>query len=1289
MASHARPPLMETTESTMQVIDLTQCDDEENKVPTGRLYPNDTLEALRIVQNLPVSHDGLPTTFDFGPQSAHNRREEYNLNFAPPRPNSIARTSGPASVATRFPAAAQNPAPRIHTSGPVSKRRSSRELLTRDPNSANQNGIYGEGNAAKRRKTHGGMTLRDKVLATTSPSELPNQHPRSKMKTQSLSSKARVPPPKPLVKDAPLGLKSSRQDQKTIASKNGLSRLVRNRLKHEMSLRILLLDQLFPYIRSAIAGTITRDQRFIKNMISNGLALSPAYERMLPSLLSPLASKFIKETLNLPQDFSDQSLLRPNEIASNYASQELSERSETSSNSSKHSEDEDEAEIFEGRTPVPKISVFPHRGMELRTHSSSPTTSFSTDHVESTNGGDGEQTEKSIAAETQLQSSRSLRPRTKSLPTRLVVMIRGKASIPSQALPDQKATQTQAGKLMDSSGTPSEEPDPRPYIRVADRRNANIARRNLTDKQPAHVDFTVEETDYLCLVVKTVGQQTTSYSNDPMRLLLLLMLGKEALIPRISISLQRKLSVVDSSLGQQLLLHRKQSSIIAFLQDAANGRLDTIPQAIVQIGSNQKTPRNRPRSQLSLLLSEREMLGMAPPNAFSRQLPFKMKAMSHLEDSLVRQSEWIDCCGDISAISWTGENTFVCGATAHSDFHNMQYNKPGNLLVGSLASDTLRALPDHRIVRPLVAPGENVENAQDSMRQTQDPWLYTSVVATAHSEINGFTFTASFDKTVKIWVVSETGSSMDLVGTWAHEDKVNFVVTSEHHDRVATAADVCNNAIRVYAFDEQDINNSPYDTYSGLKAQDQARELRRRDTWAYFPATIQWGKSHSVSHLLLVGYSPRSVTGEEVDIPDDKRNSGELCVWNVENQTRISITSGRTQNVFEVMWHPTQPIFLAATSPCGIYEPETRTQIRLFAQNEHGAFLNIKALDCPALDINELTLMPNSILNCYVTASCTDGNTYVWDTARGDKAIHILSHGDSLDNPLPELPREVGDAGVKFASWGQSSDRFYTGSSDGKLKAWDIRAPPNHAFVRDVLELSGGISAGAFSKDFSKLLIGDATGKVHFLSFSESSEEFSILGESSRASKHNIGLGIAVMTRGRPKVVIPHPEPPAPSPSIETEAQNIELSGKIIGRQYIEEGQLRLHPHPAIGAVKGPNYHEIGFYRLEAHRDQDKTKPLLPEFQMKQQEEIIRELEDLRITVLPHVTCSDKSAHSRNVQIDMELKADGIELEWEYSGLEKEMAPQYSLFREEKAKRVERGMVVTACKIIPSQPFRP
>jgi hypothetical protein len=366
-------------------------------------------------------------------------------------------------------------------------------------------------------------------------------------------------------------------------------------------------------------------------------------------------------------------------------------------------------------------------------------------------------------------------------------------------------------------------------------------------------------------------------------------------------------------------------------------------------------PDNIPSEQdLLSLLRQREFHGRAPARVASGRVPFKAAICAKLEDAFIRQSEWTDCSGDIQHISWINEDAFLCGATAHLDSHNMEYNKPGNLLLGSTTHGTLKSFADHRIPRPIPDKLKNGE----SLHQTQDPWLYSSVVSTAHCRKSGFSFTASFDETVKIWSVNPDGSSMESVGTWKHAGKVNFVVTSDHHERVATASGVNSNAVRVYKFNEKSISESSYDVYGGNKALSQIEDGQQTKSWSYQPATIQWGKPSKVADLLLVGYSPRSDTGDEADIPDEKKNSGELCVWNTRTGQPIHISASHTQNAFEVQWHPTQPIFAAATSPSGIYDGgKTKTQIRLFALNEDEFFMNIQSLDCSALDINELTIM--------------------------------------------------------------------------------------------------------------------------------------------------------------------------------------------------------------------------------------------------------------------------------------------------------------------------------------------
>ncbi len=226
------------------------------------------------------------------------------------------------------------------------------------------------------------------------------------------------------------------------------------------------------------------------------------------------------------------------------------------------------------------------------------------------------------------------------------------------------------------------------------------------------------------------------------------------------------------------------------------------------------------------------------------------------------------------------------------------------------------------------------------------------MTSTAYSHDNTKCFTGSYDQTVKVWNVVEDRLSMELCGTWEHSGNVNFVVASPHHNLIATAADVCEDAVRVYSFDQSNVSDAPYDIYESS-----LQDRNSNDTWAYFPSTMQWGKSPSVTHLLLVGYSPRSFHCDDVDIPEDKLNTGELCLWNVADKSRVSITSARTQNVFEVCWHPSQPIFVAATSPTGNFEDWVKTQLRLFAQTPTGSFSHMKTLDCQAIDINEITIM--------------------------------------------------------------------------------------------------------------------------------------------------------------------------------------------------------------------------------------------------------------------------------------------------------------------------------------------
>lgn len=595
----------------------------------------------------------------------------------------------------------------------------------------------------------------------------------------------------------------------------------------------------------------------------------------------------------------------------------------------------------------------------------------------------------------------------------------------------------------------------------------------------------------------------------------------------------------------------------------------------------------------------REISGGRGSTRRSHNLPNEFRKHFDLE----LRSEFTNCAGDISTISWVSNDAYLAGTTVHMDSHNQQYNKPGNLVLGSVSrgSAALMAYDDHRIMRPIVEKGQN---STEEMRESQDPWLYTSVVSSDHDSIHNRTYTSGFDKKVKIWTVKKTHNpdnpyKMRCIGTWEHHGPVNFVQASSFADDdyglVATAADVPTEAVRIYKVPTEDsrIAQSSFTPFSCSTKRNLDGTPLVTEKWTYFPSTMRWGIEASVKHYLLVGYSPRSLTNDDNDISTERLNTGELCLWDATSGNLVNITGAKTQNVFEVMWHPSLPVFIAATSPNGegAKHSTVRTQVRIFKRiDSHDyfggtAFGQIKALDCAADDINELTIMPNSATFFYVAAGCTDGKAYVWDSALSDKPIQVLSHGPAFQGVAAGDDED--DTGVKFISWGTSLDRFYTGSSDGVVKEWNVRTSGGKkAKGRVVLEAPSQISFGAFSPDRSRLIIGDASGRVFILSVDEDD------GKPSEFDKFLEKQGIK---KRKPNPVTPHrPPPPPPGPK--------SLTNQQLGHAYVTTQQLRYSGDPTVGMVQDVNYAETNLFRPEAHIDYDPTQEILGHVSPSQQE---------------------------------------------------------------------------------------
>ncbi|ELR02737.1 hypothetical protein VC83_00826 [Pseudogymnoascus destructans] len=784
---------------------------------------------------------------------------------------------------------------------------------------------------------------------------------------------------------------------------------------------------------------------------------------------------------------------------------------------------------------------------------------------------------------------------------------------------------------------------PRPYISLSARKDIarGLSEQCLTPPEKhvihgliVHVDFTGEEVQYVRNVMG-VWHRNHVESKPPGQRLGIIN-GSVKIYPSLlQMIVKSRQESSGSDEGARLIKQRGEDGLRNFLDDfgkdiwqgyMSNGsKFATGTTAVLRVapksrelGTGTGTRRNN-HTSISAIMREREL----SRGTFGRaRISTKARILTSMDDAIVREIEFTGCSGDIATITWLSGDKFVCGAITHSDESNQQYNKPGNLALGSVQKSFLRSVSGHRIIRPIVEKGSN---ALESMRETQDPYLYCSVTATAFHEGSEKALTGSFDKTVKVWDINSDGSGLTLCGTWHHGGVINFVVTSPHHSKIATAADVFSDAIRVYDLNEDDVSNSPFVSYSGSRADEQsAEQLRSRQSWLYYPSTLQWGKAPSVAHLLLTGYSPRSFDVHD-EVPKIVEDTGELCLWDTNNGTRVLITSARTQNVFEVVWHPTLPVFVAATSATGEHEDGVRTQLRIFCQTEIGTFSHTKRFDCRAVDINEITLMLNSPLHCYLTASCTDGNTYVWDSAQEEKPIHVLGHGKSIDDQsqddggTKDNDHERVDSGVKFAAWGRTPDRFYTGSSDGVVKAWNVRAPPAEVHVADVITLSGGISAGVFSSDHSRLLVGDATGKLNVLRCGDldEDEEFP--------------------ARRRQQPIIPHYEAPRsadygggdlvePSP---------EPTAREMAQRYVDAGQVIIHPDPYVGAVQGENYVGTGLFCRQLHQGGDPHAEPLEEVVM-QQNKRYKGKQLVLSTTRDAAPCLE-SEHQKNYALDLHL----------------------------------------------------
>jgi WD40 repeat protein len=555
--------------------------------------------------------------------------------------------------------------------------------------------------------------------------------------------------------------------------------------------------------------------------------------------------------------------------------------------------------------------------------------------------------------------------------------------------------------------------------------------------------------------------------------------------------LSEKSSLAQTSKSLSLagvLGRRRKSDIRAFLVDARLGNVPTKPFYVRASREHASIPRSPHRA----IVLDR----------WPKQLS---------EEFTLRKSHtWKGASNDVLNLAWSPDGCkFAVGAAAQCDEHNMQYNRSNNLILGDYTHKIIKELPDHREPYP-------VANHNSSH-------LYMSV--TAVQWFDNALYTSSYDKTVKIWDVSSYDNAICQI-TLQHNHKVQVMARSPSFANIlATGTD---STLHLWHFDSDNQECHDLD-YMAQRLTRNPRAIREAD---FTPSSLAWGLSPLTRDYLVAGFSGKSY------YEGDACREGLLATWKIAESSLVPVhLQPNAQNIFDVKSHPFLPWFATGSSVSAVGTNGTGKDIRSLVRIYEPAKKPRCAIefDCPALDINDVSFCP--VDRFHISASCTDGITYVWDFRKPSQILHRLCHGDALNQLDEELTREQADVGVRVALWGKGSNEFITGGSDGVLRSWDILRAPEDVHVRDITVIEDEIMSGAFSPDKSTLLVGDAAGGIHILQPGLSSDPVEQLHfELSRDTELAI------------------------SPD----------SGKAIGRNLLETGQLVQHPRYGVG--KGPAY---------------------------------------------------------------------------------------------------------------------
>ncbi|KAF2006189.1 WD40 repeat-like protein [Amniculicola lignicola CBS 123094] len=589
---------------------------------------------------------------------------------------------------------------------------------------------------------------------------------------------------------------------------------------------------------------------------------------------------------------------------------------------------------------------------------------------------------------------------------------------------------------------------------------------------------------------------------------------------------------------RQRLRNRDRKSVDSFLHDLKGGQVRSIPQIdrLGLIRPDQKCS-SVPTASTSSLIRQRE-LGLQSRRgwkAASSTLTYPMR--NNVLDSMGLVYTYTGASSDVHTVAWSPDGEcFAAGAVCVTDPHSMQYNRPNNLLYGTISERQIQELGEHYQNRKKTDDGPNSTHA---MHVSQDSKLFTTVSSVAFSPCGQFMFSASYNKSLCRWETTRDGSQPKALNELQHRAPLDLMDVS-CQGKVATASKrMSMNAVKVLTFDEYGQHQKF--NFSSQKAQE-------RPDYNILPTALKFDPH--TGNMLLAGFGANKRQGG-LDI------TGDICLWDVTTQEPLKV-NGSARNVFDLAWNPfsqrSQPLFAVGCVAGLNVSRGMRSVVRLYDMSNN-AYSRFTELECPALDMNDVKYCPYN--DNILAVGCTSGSTYIWDLRNPDHILYNLTHGESL-MPLEDgVDRELTDTGVRFISWGNNETRLYTGSSDGIVKVWDVTQSTSDVFIKDLVQLDSGVMCGAFNPDYSRLLLGEVNGSVDVLE----------VGRDDCSAKDAEKLRYLPYDFGDDEI-----SDSQVSQSVKTISPD---SGRAITSELLGTGQMQIAPFggmPIRQAVQGQNY---------------------------------------------------------------------------------------------------------------------